>query len=106
MTVYFTKHDDLILFHFNIKKLNMFNLLHIKMMKTSFEIIRGHCIILATTKNLHTCVCFYVNISLNKNKPSTVKLEDHLTRWLVKLKEMNSQKLLLMLGEEKNASGM
>ena len=68
MTVYFTKNDDLILFHFNMKKLNMFNFLHIKIMKISFEIIRRHCSVLATTRNLHTCVCFYVNIRLNKNK--------------------------------------
>ena len=68
MTVYFTKTDDLILFHFNMKKLNMFNFLHIKMMKISFEIIRHHCFVLATAKNLHTCVYFYVNIRLNKNK--------------------------------------
>ena len=33
MTVYFTKNDDVILFHFNMKKLNMFNFLHFKMMK-------------------------------------------------------------------------
>ena len=58
MTVYFTKNDDLILFHFNMKKLNMFNFLHIKMMKISFEIIRHHCFVLATTRNIHTCVCF------------------------------------------------
>ena len=42
MTVYFTKNDDLILFHFNMKKLNMFNFLHIKMMKISLKIIRHH----------------------------------------------------------------
>ena len=29
MTVYFTKNNDLIFFHFNTKKLNMFNFLHI-----------------------------------------------------------------------------
>ena len=56
MTVYFTKKYDLILFHVNMKKLNMFNFLHIKMMKISFEIIRHHC------HHLHTYVCFYVNI--------------------------------------------
>ena len=33
MTVYFTKNDDLILFYINMKKLNMFNFLHFKMMK-------------------------------------------------------------------------
>ena len=68
MTVYFTKNDDLILFHFNMKKLNMFNFLHIKMMKISFEIIRHHCLVLATKINLHTCVCFYLNIRFNKNR--------------------------------------
>ena len=31
MTVYFIKNDDLILFRFNMKKLNMFNFLHIKL---------------------------------------------------------------------------
>ena len=68
MTVYFTKNDDLILFHFNMKKLNMFNFLHIKMMKISFEIIRHYCFVLATTRNLHTCVCFDVIVRLYKNK--------------------------------------
>ena len=48
--------------------LNMFNFLHIKMMKIPFEIIRRHCVVLATTRNLHTCVYFYVNICLNENK--------------------------------------
>ena len=47
MTVYFTKNDDLILFHFNMKKLNLFNFRYIEMMmKTSFEIIRHHCLVL------------------------------------------------------------
>ena len=68
MTVYFTKNDDLSLFHFNMKKLNTSNFLHIKMMKISFEIIRHHCLVLATKRNVHTCVCFYVNIRLNKNR--------------------------------------
>ena len=66
--MYFTKNNDLILFHFNMKKLNLFHFLHIKMMKISFEVIRHHCLVLATTKKLHACVCFYVNIRLNKNK--------------------------------------
>ena len=61
MTSYFAKNDDLILFHFIMKKLNMFNFLHIKMMKISFGVIRHHCFVLATTRNLHKCVCFYVN---------------------------------------------
>ena len=68
MTVYFINSDDLILFHFNMKKLNIFNFLHINMMKVCFEIIRHHCFVLATTRNLQTCVCFYINIRLNKNK--------------------------------------
>ena len=38
MTVYFIKNDDLILFHFNMKKLNMFNFLQIKMMKTFLKL--------------------------------------------------------------------
>ena len=67
MAVYFTKNNDLILFHFNMKKLNMFNFLHTQMMKISFEIIRHHCLVLATTRNLHTCACFYLNIRLNKS---------------------------------------
>ena len=73
ITVYLRKNDDLILFHFNMKRLNMLNCLHIKMMKISFEIIRHHCFVLATTRNLHTCVCFYVNIRLNKNKSLMLK---------------------------------
>ena len=68
MTVYFTKNDDLILFHFNMKKLNMFNFLHIKMMKISFEIIKHHCFVLAATRNLHTCIWFRINIRLNKTE--------------------------------------
>ena len=75
MTVHFTKTDDLIFFHFNMKKLNMFNFHHIKMMKISFEITRHYCFVLATTRNLHTCACFYVNIRLNKNKSCTTKVE-------------------------------
>ena len=68
MTMHFTRNYDLILFNFNMKKLIMFNFLHIKMMKISFEIIRHHCFVLVTTRNLHTCVCFYINIHLNKSK--------------------------------------
>ena len=68
MTLYFTKNDDLILFHFNMRNLNMFNFLYIKMMKISFEIIRHHCLVLATKRNAHTCLCFYVNIRFNKNR--------------------------------------
>ena len=67
MTAYFTKNDDLILFHFDMKKLNMFIFLHIKMVKISFETITHHCFVLVTMRNLHTCVCFYVNVPLNKN---------------------------------------
>ena len=68
MTVYFTKNDNLILFHFNMKKLNMFIFPRIKMVKISFEIIRHNCSVLATTRNLHTSLCSHVNIRLNKNK--------------------------------------
>ena len=46
------------------------------MMKISFEIIRHHCLVLATTGNLHTYVCFYVNIRLNKDKYCRTKLVD------------------------------
>ena len=61
MTIYFTKNDDLILFHFNMKNLNMVSFLHIKMRKIYFEIIRHHCFFLAKMRNLQTCVCFYLN---------------------------------------------
>ena len=67
MTKYFTKNDDLILFHFNTKKLNMFNFLQL-MMKISFEIIRHHYLVLMTIRHLYTCVCFYINIRFNKNR--------------------------------------
>ena len=115
MTVYFTKNDDLILFHFNAKKLNMFNFLHIKMMKISFEIIKHHCFVLAATRNLHTCIWFRINIRLNKTeslvqqnlkdrfwileqiKFTKEKEKKYLTRWLLKLKMLNSQKLFLKL---------
>ena len=58
MAVYFIKNNDLNLFHFNMKKLNMFNFLYIKIMRISSEIIRQHCFALATMRNLHNCVCF------------------------------------------------
>ena len=58
MTVYFTKNDYLILFHFNMKKLNMFKFLHIKMMKISFEIIRQHCFVLAQGCSFGTKLMF------------------------------------------------
>ena len=45
MIVHFTKNDDLILLHFNMKKLIMFNFLHIKMMKIPFEMIRNHSLL-------------------------------------------------------------
>ena len=38
----------------------------IQMMKISFEIIRHHCLVLTTTRNLHTTI--YVSICLNKNE--------------------------------------
>ena len=110
--IVFYNNDDSILFHFNMEKLNMFNFLHIKTVKISFEIIRHHCFVVATTRNLHGCVYFYVNIRLNKNKSCTTKLVDRF--WILeeiknlkgkkvfnqtaaKLKMLNSQKLLLKL---------
>ena len=69
MTVYFLKKDNLILFHFNMKKLIVLNFLHeIEIMKVSFEIIRHHCFVLWTKRNLHSCVCLYLIIRLNKSK--------------------------------------
>ena len=85
------------------------------MMKISFEIIRHHCLVLATKRNAHTCVCFYVNIRFNKieflyNKTfadrfgilEEIKIykvigKKYLTKWLLKLKRLNSQKLLFKL---------
>ena len=65
MTVHFTKNDDLIiLFHFNMKKLNLFNFLHIKMMKISFEIIGHYCFV----REICILMYIYVIIRLNKNK--------------------------------------
>ena len=84
-----------------MKKLSKFNYLHIEMMKISFRIIRHHYFILATIRNLYTCVCIYVNICLNKNKSLynktwrsfsntgkkyIYKMKKYLTRWLLKLK--------------------
>ena len=48
----------------------MFNFAHIKMMKIPFEIIRQHYLVLVTKRNLGFCVCFYVNIHVNKNRNS------------------------------------
>ena len=73
MTVYFTKYDYLILFYFNLQKF-----------KVSFKVIRHHCFVMVATRNLHTCVCFYVNIRLNEKNSLVEKLEDQLTRRLVK----------------------
>ena len=62
-------------------------------MKISFQIIRHHCFVLTTTRNLHTCVCFYVNIRLNKKKKScTTKLEVRF-RILEELKIYKGKKL-------------
>ena len=58
MTLYFLKNDDLILFHLNMKKLNMSNFLLTKMIKISFEIVRHHCSVLVTTRNLYICLGF------------------------------------------------
>ena len=50
--IIFYNNDDLILFHFNMEKLNMFNFVHIKIVEISFEIIRHQQeIIVATTRN-------------------------------------------------------
>ena len=57
-------------------------------MKIYFEIIR-HCFVVTTTRNMHTCVCFYVNIRLNKSKSCTTKLEDRF--WI--LEEMKIYKV-------------
>ena len=38
------------------------------MMKISFEIIKHYCFAVATTRNLHSCACFYLNIRLKKSK--------------------------------------
>ena len=77
MAVFFTKNNDLILFHFNMKKLNMLNFLHIK--KTSFEVVRHHCFVLFwRQRDLHTCACFllhiYVNICLNNLVQQNLKI--------------------------------
>ena len=56
MTVYFTKTDDLILFHSNMKKLNMLNFLNIKIMKIYFEIIRHRCFVLAKKREIRLLV--------------------------------------------------
>ena len=48
------------------------------MMKISFEIIRHHCFVLATKRNLHTYVCFYVNIRFNKSRSLVLQnLKNH-----------------------------
>ena len=67
MTVHFAKNDDLILFHINMKKLNMFNFLHFKMMKILFKLSDTIVLSWRQRKNVHTCVCFYVNIRLKLN---------------------------------------
>ena len=64
MTVYFIKNDDLILFHFNMKKLNMFNFLHIKMMKISDTIV-------LSWRQRVIYLCFYVNIRFSKNRSNS-----------------------------------
>ena len=57
MTVYFTKNDDLILFHINMKKLNMFNFLHFKMMKILFKL--SDTIVLSWLQR-EMCILVYV----------------------------------------------
>ena len=66
--IIFYNNDDLIVFHFNME---------ILMVEISFEIIRHQQeIIVATTRSLHGCVYFYLNIRLNKNKSCTTRLVD------------------------------
>ena len=57
MTVYFTKNDDLILFHFDMKELNVFNFLYIKMMKISFEISDSNVL---SWRQREICILVYV----------------------------------------------
>ena len=57
MTVYFIKNDDLILFHFNMKKLNMFNFLQIKMMKTFLKLSDT---IVLSERQREICIPVYV----------------------------------------------
>ena len=57
MTVYFTKNDDLILFHINMKKLNMFNFRHFKMMKILFKL--SDTIVLSWLQR-EMCILVYV----------------------------------------------
>ena len=57
MIVYFTKNDDLILFHINMKKLNMFNFLHFKMMKILFKLSDT---IVLSWRQREMCILVYV----------------------------------------------
>ena len=112
--MYFTKNDDLILSHFNPQKLNMFNVLHIKVMKISFEIITHHYLVM-WEKFAYFCVFLrkysikiealynktwrsFWNIGRNEKLQSDGK--KYLTKWLIKLMKLiklNLQKLLLKL---------
>ena len=57
MTVYFTKNDDLILFHINMKKLNMFNFLYFKTMKILFKLSDT---IVLSWRQREMCILVYV----------------------------------------------
>ena len=76
MTVYFTKTNDLILFHFNVKKLNMFHFLHIKMMRISFETNRHHCLVLMMMMMMN-CFCGMVD---RRKAISLISSRDHCQR--------------------------
>ena len=81
MTVYFTKTNDLILFHFNVKKLSMFHFLHIKMMKISFETNRHHCLVLMMMMMMMmmmmNCFCGMVD---RRKAISLISSRDHCQR--------------------------
>ena len=82
MTVYFTKNNDLILFHFNMKKLNMLNMkklnfLQIKMMKISFEVNRHHCLVLMMMMMMMNCFCGMID---RRKAISLISSRDHCQR--------------------------
>ena len=92
MTVYFTENNDLILFHFHMKNLNMFNILRIEMMKISLMKLSDTVVLSWRQREICilVCVCFYVNIRLNKNKS------------LVQQNLLNIRKSFLSIGRNKN----
>ena len=57
MTMYFTKNHDLILFHSDMKELNVFNFLYIKMMKISLEISDSNVL---SWRQREICIFVYV----------------------------------------------